>query len=160
MLTCATLSNTGKLKLNCVIRKCDSMICLVSPIWDFYQYYFDCPINIYLFKVSNRNTRKRSKICSKLKKYQNNIDIGLVSLLLTLNILHIFFSVSVADFEQVSFSWVNSRHINGSLSVIVIYHFDFSCNIPRIQYYIERYRVRTSYLCWNIFQGFRCYKTE
>ena len=45
--------------------------------------------NIYLLKVSNRNTRKRCEICSKLTN-KNVIDVVLVFLLLTLNIFHNF----------------------------------------------------------------------
>ena len=39
----------------------------------------------YMFKVNNRNTRRRCKICSKLTIK------ALVSLLLTLNIFHTLF---------------------------------------------------------------------
>ena len=51
------------------------------------------PANIYLFKVKNRNTRKRCETCSKLTiKHQNGFnDIVLVFLLLTLNIFHTIF---------------------------------------------------------------------
>ena len=49
--------------------------------------------NIYLFKVNNRNTRKRCETCSQLTiKHQNDVfDVVLVFLLLTLNIFHTFF---------------------------------------------------------------------
>ena len=48
---------------------------------------------IYLFKIYHRNTRKRGELCSKLTtRHQNNIiDFALMSLLLTLNIIHTFF---------------------------------------------------------------------
>ena len=47
------------------------------------------PVNIYLFKVNNRNNRKRCDICSNLTlKHQN-----------------VFSSVSIVAFEQVNFSW-------------------------------------------------------
>ena len=51
------------------------------------------PANIYLFKLNNRNTRKRCEICSKLtiKTPDDVIDVVLVFLLLTLNIFHTFF---------------------------------------------------------------------
>ena len=51
------------------------------------------PANINLFKVSNRNTRKRCETWSKLTiKHQNEIiDIILMFLLLTLNIFYTFF---------------------------------------------------------------------
>ena len=43
------------------------------------------PVNIYLFKVNNRNTRKRCEICSNLtiKTPVDVIDVVLVFLLLT-----------------------------------------------------------------------------
>ena len=46
----------------------------------------------YLFKVNNRNTRKRCEIYSKLiKEHQNDVtDAVLVFVLLTLNIFHTF----------------------------------------------------------------------
>ena len=52
--------------------------------------------NIYLFKFSNRNTRKRCEICSKLiiKTPDDCIEVGLVSLLtlrLLTNIFQNFF---------------------------------------------------------------------
>ena len=45
------------------------------------------PVNIYLFKVTNRNTRKRCEICSKLtiKTPERRPHLFLVFLLLTLN---------------------------------------------------------------------------
>ena len=51
--------------------------------------------NICLFKVNYRNTRRRCKICSKLPH-----DVVLVSLLLTLNIIHTLFYYSLVNFEQ------------------------------------------------------------
>ena len=55
------------------------------------------PANMNLLKVNNRNTIKRCEICSKLttttkKTHQNDvIDLVLVFLLLTLNIVYTFF---------------------------------------------------------------------
>ena len=61
------------------------------------------PGNIYLFKVNNRNTKKRCEICSKLtiKKHQNDVnDVVPVFLLLTWNIFHTYFKCfSIGDFE-------------------------------------------------------------
>ena len=54
---------------------------------------YTLPTNNCLFKVNNRNTRKRYEICSKL------------ILLLTLNIFTPFPSVSIVNFEQVNVSW-------------------------------------------------------
>ena len=66
--------------------------------------------NIYLFKFTNRNTRKRCKICSELKiktsKWRHWRRCGV----LLVNFDHIshFFSVSIVEFNQVNFSWVFS----------------------------------------------------
>ena len=55
------------------------------------------PAGNYIFKVSNRNTRTRCDIYSKLtiktpERHQNDtIGVALVSLVLTLNIFHILF---------------------------------------------------------------------
>ena len=51
------------------------------------------PVYIYLFKVNNRNTRKRCVIRSQLtiKTPDTVSDAVLLFLLLTLNIFHIFF---------------------------------------------------------------------
>ena len=72
---------------------------LVSVFNDFVKeriLYRSIPANIYLFKVSNRHTIKKSEICSKLttktpEDVINVIDTVLVLLLLTLNIFHTFF---------------------------------------------------------------------
>ena len=52
-----------------------------------------CPIDIYLFKFNNGNTRTMCEICSKLTIQTSNtsIDIVLESLLLTLNKFHTLF---------------------------------------------------------------------
>ena len=60
------------------------------------------PANIYLFKDSSGNTRKRCEICSKLTIKTPSVT---VSLLLALNMLCIFFSVSIVDFEEVFVCW-------------------------------------------------------
>ena len=51
------------------------------------------PASIYLFKVNNRNTRKRCEMCSKLtrKTLEYVSDIVVMFLLLTLYIFHTFF---------------------------------------------------------------------
>ena len=61
-----------------------------------------------MFKVNNRNTRKRSEICSKLTmKNQNDVSyVVLVFLSLTMKYLTPFSSVFIVDFEQVNVSWV------------------------------------------------------
>ena len=63
--------------------------------------------NIYLFKVSNRNTWKRFEVCSKLtietleRRHWNCSGV----FLLTLTIFHTSFCVSFAYFEYVNVSW-------------------------------------------------------
>ena len=49
-------------------------------------------LNLYLFKLNNRNGIKRCEICSEptIKTLEDIIDVILVSLLLILNILHTF----------------------------------------------------------------------
>ena len=72
-----------------MVFKFDSYI---KHIWANY------PANIYLFKVNNRNTRKRCEICSKLTIKHQNDELW----------THFtpFSSVSFVDFEQVNISWV------------------------------------------------------
>ena len=59
------------------------------------------PANIYLFRVNNRNTRKKREICSKLaittSEQHHCRHFGV--LLLSLS------SVSIVEFEQVNGSW-------------------------------------------------------
>ena len=66
----------------------------------YFQCFQELPANIYLFKINNRNTRKRCEICSKL-----TIKSPERRHWLTLNIFHTFFCVSVVNFEQVNVSW-------------------------------------------------------
>ena len=68
----------------------------------------DSPANIYLFKINNRNTRKRRVIIAKLTMKAPEHDVVLAPLLLTLNIFHTLSSVFSVDFEQVNLSWVAS----------------------------------------------------
>ena len=63
-----------------------------------------CPVNIFLFKVHYRNTRKRFKIWSKLTiKTSAQLHWSRSGSLLT---FIPFSSVSVAEFEQVNVTWV------------------------------------------------------
>ena len=62
---------------------------------------------MYLFKVNNRNTRKRCEICSKLtiktpkRRYRRRSGMFIVNFE---HILHLFKSVAVVDFEQLNAS--------------------------------------------------------
>ena len=53
------------------------------------------PANIYLFKVSNRNSRKRYEICSKLTIKTPELQ----------HIFTPFSSVSIVELEQVNITW-------------------------------------------------------
>ena len=65
------------------------------------------PTGIYLLKTNNKNIKIRCEICSKLTiRHKNNANgVVLVSLLLTLNIFHIRFGVSIVNFEHVIAGW-------------------------------------------------------
>ena len=63
------------------------------------------PANKYLFKINNRNTRKRCEICSKLNKntkrrYFSNVFIANFE-----HISHLFSSVSIATLNKKNVSW-------------------------------------------------------
>ena len=60
-----------------------------------YNFCTKCPAKIYLSKVSNRNTRKRYELCSKLT-------------MKTPEHFTSFSSVSIVDFEQITVSWVST----------------------------------------------------
>ena len=61
------------------------------------------PANSHLFKVTNKNTRK--KVWNMLK-FNNKNTRTTSFLLLTLNIFHTFSRVSVVDIEQVNVSYL------------------------------------------------------
>ena len=68
------------------------------------------PANIYLFKVNNRNTRKRCEIYSKLaiktpeRRQWHRSDVFIVNFE---HVSYLYFSVSIVDFEQVNVSWIS-----------------------------------------------------
>ena len=73
--------------------------------------HMNLPANIYLFKGSNRNTRKWCEICSKLTiKPQKGRHWGRLVIFIVNFELISYFSVSVVDFEQVNFNWVTFKH--------------------------------------------------
>ena len=59
---------------------------LTSEYWKALKLCVTFPANIYLFKVNNRNTRKRCEICSKLtmkiseRRYRRHSGIFVVNL--------------------------------------------------------------------------------
>ena len=73
----------------------NKLLCYESYLHKIGFYIMNCyPANIYLFKLNYRNTRKSLVF-----------DVVLL-LLLTLNIFHMFSTVSIIGFEQVNVSWV------------------------------------------------------
>ena len=65
--------------------------------------------NIYLFKVNNRNTRKRCNTCSKLTTKTAERRQWPRSSAFIVNfehISHLFLLLSIVDFQQVNVSWV------------------------------------------------------
>ena len=77
---------------------------------DILSFSIVLPANIYLLKVNNRSTRRRYEACSQLT-IKNNRTTSMTSfwcfILLTLNTLHTFSSVSIVDSEQVNVSWID-----------------------------------------------------
>ena len=63
----------------------------MTYIWLLFDSY---PANIYLFKVNNKNTRKRCEICSKLTvKTPERRHLGCPDVFIS--------SVPIVDFEQI-----------------------------------------------------------
>ena len=63
------------------------------------------PAIIYLFKLNNRNTRKRCEICSKLTvktPERNHWHRSAIFVVNFEHILHLFSSISIVDFEQLN----------------------------------------------------------
>ena len=74
------------------------------------KFFLQHPTNIYLFKVNNRNTRKRWKVCSKLiKKFRMTSFTSFWWFYCKLwTNFTLFSSVPIVDFEQVNVSLVTS----------------------------------------------------
>ena len=69
-----------------------------------------------MFKVNNKYNRTTPTVCIETSHLICtvpiwNADLVLVFLFLTLNIFDIFFSVSIAEFEQVNVSWVKTENL-------------------------------------------------
>ena len=78
---------------------------------------------MYLFKVTKGALAKDFEMCSKLtiKTPEQRPDGFLVSLLLTLNIFHTFFYVSVIDFEQLNAYWVEIHKSSTKKNVAIFF---------------------------------------
>ena len=74
---------------------------MIAGVWAaplaIYIYHANNPANMHLFRVNNKNTKKRCELCSKLT-IKNVNHVVVVFLLLTLNVFHIF--ENIVDFEQ------------------------------------------------------------
>ena len=100
---------------NFISKQNDKIQLYESLVTIYINLHYACinPAKNYLFKVSNRNSRKRCEICTKLtiktpeRRHWRRSGIFIV------NIEHIFIpfsSVSIADFEQVNVAgklWIN-----------------------------------------------------
>ena len=66
------------------------------------------PVNIYLLKVKNRNTKERWEICSKLtiktaeRRQWCHLGVFIVNFD---NMSHLFLMFLFVDFEQINVSW-------------------------------------------------------
>ena len=73
--------------------------------------YFRLTNNQIIVQIHQQKHQK--KIRNMLKKHQSDVnDLILVFLLLCLNVFHTFFSISIADFEQVNVSWVKMSSLS------------------------------------------------
>ena len=72
----------------------------IQPLQIYAKSIERVPANIYLFKVKNRNTRKRCEVCSesKIETLELRHWICTVVLLLILNLFTFFCSVSIVGF--------------------------------------------------------------
>ena len=120
------------------------------------------PANIYLFKVNNRNTRKRCKLCSKSTTKTPSFWCFIVNL----NMFTLFSSVSVVDLEQVNVSWVTEiikvallfLHQRSIIDVLQV------LNTPRLRlintfhatdFFLYPLKISQNLLFYDIFMGYR-----
>ena len=89
-------------------------------------YLNDCfPANIYLFKVNNRNGRKRCEICSKLT----------IKTLLKLLYLTLLSNVFIDEIEQVNHFWVLYTKLIRIQSSSCIYNLCKSSDMVAAEYF-------------------------
>ena len=82
------------------------------------------PVNTYLFKVRNGNTRKRCKICSEVtiktpERRRWRLGVFVVTFE---HILHVFLVLSFVDFEQVNVNWVVSLNLLHPFLVLLCFN--------------------------------------
>ena len=97
----------------------------------------DCLYDLsHLLKVTNRKSRKRSEICSKFTKRQQN-DVNEVVrglLLLTLNIFHTFLqSLYIVNFEQVKTCNMYHQLVSYSSTIVTRKFLSVSCDYAHSQ---------------------------
>ena len=119
----------------------ECLLC-VQPMFCIYS------ANTYLFKVNNGNPRKSTPL-SNNKFCCFYCDI-LLFLLLTLNIFHIVFTISVVDFEQVNVSWVEGKE-NRNLN------FKFTAYRSSHVWSNKAFLKIWKHLRWNLFLLRRCF---
>ena len=106
---------------------------------DSLRYWFEDKVdaaNTYLFKVNNRNTRKRCEVCPKLTiktpewRHWHRFDVFIVNFE---HISHLFVVLYIVNFKQVNVSWVYY------LSCLLIYYYNaiFHKNKKRLETLIE-----------------------
>ena len=77
-----------------------------------------------MFKINNRNTRKRCEICLKLtiktaeRPQWRRFGVFIVNFE---PIFTSFFNISIVEFEQVNVGWISIQ--KSSYSVIITYHY-------------------------------------
>ena len=94
----------------------------------FFQRIFYYPVSNYMFKVSNRNTKTRYEICSRLTIKTPERCHCHRSGVFIVNLEHIshLFSVSIVNFEQIHAAWVwsswNLFNLNDTHRERLVFH--------------------------------------
>ena len=113
------------------------------------------PANIYLFKVSNRNTRKKCEKCSKLTIKWSDRRLWCPSRVFIVLLIWTYFitfsSVSIVELEQVNVSWVVAEHIADFEGVCTEY-----IQIPSLMRNLFQFDTKTSVMSFSdvIFDNF------
>ena len=113
------------------------------------------PANIYLFKVSNRNTRKKCEKCSKLTIKWSDRRLWCPSRVFIVLLIWTYFitfsSVSIVELEQVNVSWVVAEHIADFEGVYTEY-----IQIPSLMRNLFQFDTKTSVMSFSdvIFDNF------
>ena len=100
------------------------------------------PAGICLLKVNNRNPRTRCKICSKLtiKTTERHHGVVLVSLLLTLNIIHTLLEQGFYCYLWASKCWLGYFLYNMFKYVLLMFFSNFQPGMSSFTFIISFYR--------------------